>query len=146
VTIEKALQGREVVCAARHSNTGANDPQECDWPFCGCDPYADKVIAALQESGKLIHPSQASALERRRATSGVVEVDAEMPEDTPAAVHGCEGYKCFCCGSRPTTTHLRMRYRYTPLCDACWQKLQDSMARLRSNSKSRASKTEESDV
>ena len=22
---------------------------ECDWPLCGCDPYADKVIAALGE-------------------------------------------------------------------------------------------------
>ncbi len=24
-------------------------PQDCDWPHCGCDPYADKVLAALQE-------------------------------------------------------------------------------------------------
>ena len=23
--------------------------QDCDWPLCGCDPYADKVIAALGE-------------------------------------------------------------------------------------------------
>lgn len=38
-------------CAARSANTGANDPQECDWPFCGCDPYADKVIAEIQEAG-----------------------------------------------------------------------------------------------
>lgn len=40
-------------CAARGSNMGAGDPQECDWPGCGCDPYADKVIAALGEAGKL---------------------------------------------------------------------------------------------
>ena len=40
-------------CKARASNMGANDPQDCDWPVCGCDPYADKVIEALQESGKL---------------------------------------------------------------------------------------------
>jgi hypothetical protein len=31
----------------------ADPPQDCDWPVCGCDPYADKVIEALQESGKL---------------------------------------------------------------------------------------------
>lgn len=37
-------------CAARGS-VGANDPQDCDWPVCGCDPYAAKVIAALEESG-----------------------------------------------------------------------------------------------
>lgn len=42
-------------CAARAS-VGAHDLQECDWPVCGCDPHADKVIAALQESGKLIEP------------------------------------------------------------------------------------------
>ena len=42
-------------CQAIMANTGANDPQDCDWPGCGCDPNADKVIAALQESGYL-HP------------------------------------------------------------------------------------------
>jgi hypothetical protein len=40
-------------CQARQSNTAANDPAECDWPLCGCDPYADKVIYALRESGLL---------------------------------------------------------------------------------------------
>jgi hypothetical protein len=32
---------------------GANDPQDCDWPVCGCDPYADKVIAALDERAQV---------------------------------------------------------------------------------------------
>jgi hypothetical protein len=32
----------------------ADPPQDCDWPVCGCDPYADKVIAALEESGYLV--------------------------------------------------------------------------------------------
>lgn len=42
------------VCAARRQGTsGANDAADCDWPVCGCDPYADKVIAALQERGAL---------------------------------------------------------------------------------------------
>jgi len=40
-------------CKARATNMGANDPQDCNWPMCGCDPYADKVIEALQESGLL---------------------------------------------------------------------------------------------
>ena len=26
-------------------------PQDCDWPFCGCDPYAAKVLEAVSESG-----------------------------------------------------------------------------------------------
>lgn len=36
-------------CAVRKSATP--EPQDCNWPVCGCDPYADKVIAALEESG-----------------------------------------------------------------------------------------------
>jgi hypothetical protein len=43
-------------CQARAGNMGANDPQECNWPMCGCDPYADKVIAALQECDALKSP------------------------------------------------------------------------------------------
>lgn len=41
-------------CKVRSANYGANEPQDCDWPFCGCDPYADKVIAAIEESGFVI--------------------------------------------------------------------------------------------
>lgn len=39
-------------CAARQQGTsGGNDPTDCEWPACGCDPYAEKVIAALEEMG-----------------------------------------------------------------------------------------------
>src|SRR5688572_5851451 len=38
-------------CAARRSATP--EPQDCNWPVCGCDPYADKVIAALEDYGAL---------------------------------------------------------------------------------------------
>lgn len=49
-----AIGGERITCAARRQGTiGGNDPADCDWPVCGCDPYADKVIAALQESGAL---------------------------------------------------------------------------------------------
>lgn len=30
------------------------EPQDCDWPFCGCDPHANRVLEALQESGYTI--------------------------------------------------------------------------------------------
>lgn len=41
-------------CGARKQGTaGGNDPADCDWPTCGCDPYAMKVIMALDESGRL---------------------------------------------------------------------------------------------
>lgn len=55
------VDGSETVswkCMARHSNMGANDPQECNWPICGCDPHADRVIEALQESGILPEAKQ----------------------------------------------------------------------------------------
>lgn len=38
-------------CKADKSGEGGNDPQDCDWPGCGCDPYASEVIAAIEESG-----------------------------------------------------------------------------------------------
>ena len=40
-------------CAGRKQSLP--EPGECDWPVCGCDPHAQKVIDALQESGKLSH-------------------------------------------------------------------------------------------
>lgn len=42
------------VCGATHQGTaGGNDPTDCNWPTCGCDPHATEVIKALQESGLL---------------------------------------------------------------------------------------------
>jgi hypothetical protein len=37
------------------------DPQECDWPVCGCDDYATRVIESLQESGLLRDKPEAPA-------------------------------------------------------------------------------------
>lgn len=39
-------------CKARAASTaGGNDPVDCDWPWCGCDPVADRVLAAIQDQG-----------------------------------------------------------------------------------------------
>jgi hypothetical protein len=50
--IDVALVGGDGwTCAARKQGTaGGNAPVECDWPGCGCDPYANKVLAALDEA------------------------------------------------------------------------------------------------
>lgn len=48
-----ALQDSEAQrwkCGARQRNVGP-DIQDCDWPVCGCDPYANKVLDAIAESG-----------------------------------------------------------------------------------------------
>lgn len=44
-------------CKARLSK--ADPPQDCDWPWCGCDPHADKVLAAIQENDCVILPRPA---------------------------------------------------------------------------------------
>lgn len=33
-----------------------SNPEDCGWPFCGCDPAADKVLAAIQEHDMEIVP------------------------------------------------------------------------------------------
>ena len=38
-------------CQARRT---ADPPQDCDWPTCGCDPKATRVIEFLQESGRIL--------------------------------------------------------------------------------------------
>lgn len=50
--LARAATGLPVfVCAARRGGGDpAAMPADCDWPICGCDPYAGKVISALQES------------------------------------------------------------------------------------------------
>jgi hypothetical protein len=35
-------------CAARKQSLP--EPADCNWPVCGCDPYAVKVIDALEEA------------------------------------------------------------------------------------------------
>jgi len=38
-------------CKALVGSAGLNDPQDCDYPFCGCDPSSGKVIDTLIECG-----------------------------------------------------------------------------------------------
>lgn len=42
-------------CKARKS--ACDPPQDCDWPFCGCDPVADRVIEAIEDSGRYVPKS-----------------------------------------------------------------------------------------
>jgi len=44
------LTGKPFDCKATHVT---DPPQDCDWPHCGCDPKADKVLQALGEQGIL---------------------------------------------------------------------------------------------
>lgn len=53
-TIVWALRnaGSRFSCAARPWEL-RDPPQDCDWPVCGCDPQANKVMDALMERGLL---------------------------------------------------------------------------------------------
>lgn len=64
--------GKPWVCLARKQNTAHHDPAECDWPVCGCDPFAEKVIAALEERGSLVatSPSSDAAVVHKSLSAG----------------------------------------------------------------------------
>lgn len=38
------------ICKVRAAGK-TDPPQDCDWPFCGCDEHATKVLDTLQECG-----------------------------------------------------------------------------------------------
>lgn len=60
-------------CAAM-ACSDPNGPQDCGWPMCGCDPYAEKVIEAISESGITPAPDPHDAeIERlREALKGIM--------------------------------------------------------------------------
>lgn len=45
-----APEGTQPVCKVRAAGK-TDPPQDCDWPFCGCDERATKVIEALEKCG-----------------------------------------------------------------------------------------------
>jgi hypothetical protein len=72
-------------CKARAGNTGSLDPQDCDWPFCGCDEYASKVLETVEESGyatpREVTQMRVDALEVTKALeSYVASFDAHRTE------------------------------------------------------------------
>lgn len=82
--------GGKWACKADRSGVGGNTPQDCDWPGCGCDPYADSVLEALREAGHLtsaddlrrvVHEAVAKAFEdepKRRKERSEGETDASI--------------------------------------------------------------------
>lgn len=82
-------------CAARKQGTaGGNDPTDCDWPGCQCDPYANKVMAALDEAGfELIKKRSAADAERLRAALTKVrsEIDLSKAPKLMAAIEEALG-------------------------------------------------------
>lgn len=62
------------VCGSRRVVT--DPPQECDWPFCGCDPHANKVLEVLGDLG-LLMPTTAKGVEAlERAVDDETKINA----------------------------------------------------------------------
>lgn len=65
------------ICASRKGNNHAGEQQDCDWPVCGCDPHAGKVIEDLLESGWMGTKEARELRERTSIAEGVQERMAE---------------------------------------------------------------------
>ena len=46
-------QPKHFSCRVRAAGL-TDPPQDCDWPFCGCDPAATRVLNTIEESGMKI--------------------------------------------------------------------------------------------
>lgn len=61
-------------CKARTGNVGP-EVQDCDWPVCGCDPHAQKVIDALDDCEYLLKPLRPEqAMTRRKERARLKEI------------------------------------------------------------------------
>lgn len=85
-------------CAARKNATP--EPQDCNWPFCGCDPHAQKVIDALDECGFLLKPLRESASAAPEVGEGNIMV-ANKLKATKSCCTVCDAKKvCHICGEQ----------------------------------------------
>lgn len=78
--------GEPVKCRGRNSYP---EPQDCDWPFCGCDPHADRVLAALEESGHVVTRAAPAAAVADASLAALIEKaeDQALAERGPPNDH-----------------------------------------------------------
>lgn len=72
------------VCATRQRGITL-DPQDCDWPVCGCDPLASKVLDTIAESGFVIVPKDPSSTRSEVTVENVAyQIRRALVEHYPA--------------------------------------------------------------
>lgn len=74
-------KGNQMTCA-RLAPMGDNYPMDCNWPLCGCDDNATKVIESLVEGGWL---SDQEADARARQNSDLQAANIRLEERARAA-------------------------------------------------------------
>lgn len=62
VALQESFEHRRL-CGA---NRSADPPQDCNWPLCGCDEHAERVITALREAD-MLRPALSPGAERIEA-------------------------------------------------------------------------------
>jgi len=80
---------RQWKCGARQRHIGA-EIQDCDWPVCGCDPYASKVLDAIEESGFEIVRKQPVGHAQCPADYGKMSVDMAIEACARTVDEECE--------------------------------------------------------
>lgn len=70
-------------CAGRKQTLP--EPSECNWPVCGCDPYAEKVVISLLDSGAVELAGEDAEAEMRLAIKAWFKCTADR-RPTPAAL------------------------------------------------------------
>jgi hypothetical protein len=65
-TAAVALESQRFACKVRAAGK-TDPPQDCDWPFCGCDEHATKVIDTLQECDLLRPRSDVGTIDSLKA-------------------------------------------------------------------------------
>lgn len=75
------LRGEPWQCAARNQGTaGGHDPADCDWPFCGCDSHATRVIETLHETGWR-SPEEVQAYSRKTRDIALRDAAADQTQE-----------------------------------------------------------------
>lgn len=94
IAASESVQGGERTagwtCKARAS--ASDPPQDCDWPGCGCDPVADKVLEAIGEAGFEIvraNTLQEGSCQQPNPVQGGEQHELDSFERKPVTIADC---------------------------------------------------------
>lgn len=74
-------------CKVLKAPTTPDGPQDCNWPFCGCDPYADKFLEAIEEAGLTIVPIEPGKNRVKQGAGHLEYLDIAFPEGLAKEVY-----------------------------------------------------------
>lgn len=81
------------------ANFYSDPPQDCNWPFCGCDPKTNQIMSQLQECG--IATTEPIAWESRTPVYKKYITETKFRKLRPAYQKWYKPYKCSSCRKGP---------------------------------------------